>query len=70
MMPSADAEWVAADLTRRFGLPLWQTATTASDANRAAIRWARAVTGRPVVRADGSRVELAVAYFGPAGGGA
>ncbi|MGH1556873.1 aldehyde dehydrogenase family protein [Caulobacter segnis] len=26
-----------------------QTATTASDANRAAIRWARAVTGRPVV---------------------
>ena len=25
MMPSADAEWVAADLTRRFGLPLWRS---------------------------------------------
>ena len=32
MMPSADAEWVAADLTRRFGLPLWSFALTATDA--------------------------------------
>ncbi len=36
-------------LAERFGLPLWQVATTASDANRAAIRWARAVTQRPVI---------------------
>jgi glutamate-1-semialdehyde aminotransferase len=36
-------------LAERFGLPLWQMATTASDANRAAIRWARAVTERPVI---------------------
>ena len=47
MMPSADAEWVAADLTRRFGLPLWSFALTATDANRWALRLARMVTGRP-----------------------
>lgn len=49
MLPTASAVIVGKLLTERFGLPLWQTATTASDANRAAIRWARAVTGRPVV---------------------
>lgn len=32
-----------------FGLKQWQVATTASDANRAAIRWARAVTQRPKI---------------------
>jgi glutamate-1-semialdehyde 2,1-aminomutase len=46
MLPSADAPWVAAELARRFGLPMWQFAMTASDANRFAIRWARAATGR------------------------
>jgi glutamate-1-semialdehyde 2,1-aminomutase len=46
MLPTADAEWVAAELARRFGLPLWQFALSASDANRFAIRWARAATGR------------------------
>lgn len=51
MMPSADAEWVAADLTRRFGLPLWSFALTATDANRWALRLARMVTGRPKVAA-------------------
>ena len=51
MMPSADAEWVAADLTRRFGLPLWSFALTATDANRWALRLARMVTGRPRVAA-------------------
>jgi glutamate-1-semialdehyde 2,1-aminomutase len=49
MLPTASAVIVGKLLAERFGLPLWQTATTASDANRAAIRWARAVTGRPVV---------------------
>ena len=51
MMPSADAEWVAADLTRRFGLPLWSFSLTATDANRWALRLARMVTGRPKVAA-------------------
>ena len=49
MLPTASAVIVGRLLAERFGLPLWQMATTASDANRAAIRWARAVTGRPVL---------------------
>jgi len=51
MMPSEDAEWVGADLTRRFGLPLWSFSLTATDANRWALRLARMVTGRPKVMA-------------------
>ena len=46
MLPTADAAWVGAELARRFGLPTWQIATTASDANRFLLRWARATTGR------------------------
>lgn len=46
MLPTEDAVAVGRLLAERFGLPLWQAATTATDANRAAIRWARAVTGR------------------------
>ena len=49
MLPTADAEWVAAELTRRFGLPHWSFTLTATDANRWAIRLARLVTGRPKV---------------------
>jgi glutamate-1-semialdehyde 2,1-aminomutase len=49
MLPTASAVIVGRMLVERFGLPLWQMATTASDANRAAIRWARAVTQRPVI---------------------
>lgn len=49
MLPTTEAVIVGRLLAERFGLPLWQTATTASDANRAAIRWARAVTQRPVI---------------------
>ena len=45
MLPTTDAVVVGQLLTERFGLPFWQTANTATDANRAAIRWARAVTG-------------------------
>ncbi len=51
MMPSVDAEWVAAELARRFGLPLWSYSLTATDANRWALRIARLVTGRPMVAA-------------------
>jgi glutamate-1-semialdehyde 2,1-aminomutase len=46
MLPTATAVLVGQLLAERFGLPLWQAATTATDANRAALRWARAVTGR------------------------
>ncbi|NDV13193.1 aspartate aminotransferase family protein [Crenobacter caeni] len=46
MLPSPDAPWVAAELSRRFGMDKWQFALSASDANRFAIRWARAITGR------------------------
>ncbi len=46
MLPTEDAVWVAQELSRRFGLPYWQFAMTASDANRFIIRWARAATGR------------------------
>jgi len=46
MMPSPDAAIVGDLLAKRFGLPFWQVTATASDANRAVIRWARAATGR------------------------
>jgi glutamate-1-semialdehyde 2,1-aminomutase len=49
MMPTTDATVVGAELARRFGLPLWSFALTATDANRWAIRLARAVTGRPKI---------------------
>src|SRR3954447_12620992 len=49
MLPTADAEWVGAELARRFGLPLWSFTLTATDANRWALRLARLVTGRPKV---------------------
>jgi glutamate-1-semialdehyde 2,1-aminomutase len=49
MLPSEDALWVGDELRRRFGLPTWQFALTATDANRFAIRIARAITGRPKV---------------------
>lgn len=51
MMPTADAEWVAAELTRRFGMPLWSFSLTATDANRWALRLARQITGRPKIMA-------------------
>ena len=49
MLPTEDAEWVGAELQRRFGLPYWGFTTSASDANRAAIRIARMITGRDKV---------------------
>ena len=47
MLPNVDAQWVAAELERRFGLPKWQFAMTATDANRFVLRFARELTGRP-----------------------
>ena len=49
MLPSADAEWVAAELSRRFGLSQWSFALSATDANRWALRLARLATGRPKI---------------------
>jgi glutamate-1-semialdehyde 2,1-aminomutase len=47
MLPTEDTIAVGRLLAERFGLPQWQVATTATDANRFALRVARAVTGRP-----------------------
>jgi glutamate-1-semialdehyde 2,1-aminomutase len=49
MLPTADAAWVAEELSRRFGPRRWQFTLSATDANRFAIRIARHLTGRPKV---------------------
>jgi glutamate-1-semialdehyde 2,1-aminomutase len=49
MLPTDDAIWVGEELSRRFGLPLWQLAMTATDANRFVLRLARHVTHRSKV---------------------
>jgi len=46
MLPTEEALLVGAELERRFGLPYWQFALTATDANRFSIRLARHITGR------------------------
>ncbi len=46
MLPTEDASWVAAELTRRFGPSHWSFTLTATDANRWATRLARQLTGR------------------------
>ena len=49
MLPTEDALWVSHELKARFGLAFWQFSLSASDANRFAIRIARAMTGRSKV---------------------
>jgi glutamate-1-semialdehyde 2,1-aminomutase len=49
MLPTEDALAVSRELSRRFGLPAWQLAMTATDANRFVIRIARQITGRPKI---------------------
>ncbi len=49
MLPSEDAVFVGQELQKRFGLPFWQFALTATDANRFSIRLARQITGRPKI---------------------
>ena len=46
MLPDMITPQVGAALADQFGLPIWQITTTATDANRFVLRWARAVTGR------------------------
>jgi glutamate-1-semialdehyde 2,1-aminomutase len=49
MLPVEDAAWVGEELARRFGVGKWLFTLSATDANRAALRLARQVTGRPKV---------------------
>jgi glutamate-1-semialdehyde 2,1-aminomutase len=49
MLPGEDAVFVAEELQTRFGLPYWQFALTATDANRFSIRLARQITQRPKI---------------------
>jgi len=49
MLPSEDALVVSEELSRRFGLPLWQFTVSATDANRHVIRYSRMLTGRPKI---------------------
>ena len=49
MLPTEDAEVVAAELTRRFGVGQWSFSLSATDANRWALRLSRNLTGRPKV---------------------
>jgi glutamate-1-semialdehyde 2,1-aminomutase len=46
MLPTEASLAVSGELARRFGLPSWQLAMTATDANRFVIRIARQITGR------------------------
>jgi glutamate-1-semialdehyde 2,1-aminomutase len=46
MLPTAKGTELGNMLADMFGLPQWQVTTTASEANRAVIRWCRAMTGR------------------------
>ena len=47
MLPSEDAPWIGHEFARRFGLPYWQVAMTATEANRYVIRICRTLTHRP-----------------------
>jgi glutamate-1-semialdehyde 2,1-aminomutase len=49
MLPYEDVIWVGEELQRRFKLPYWQFALTATDANRFVLRMARMLTDRPKV---------------------
>src|SRR4051794_1135289 len=49
MLPTDDAAAAAEELSRRFGMSKWLFTLTATDANRAALRIARQITGHPYV---------------------
>jgi glutamate-1-semialdehyde 2,1-aminomutase len=46
MLPTEKSAELGAMLAEMFGLPRWQVTTTASEANRAVIRWCRGITRR------------------------
>lgn len=49
MLPTAKGAELGAMLAAMFALPHWQVTTTASEANRAVIRWCRGLTNRDKV---------------------
>ena len=81
MLPGERVAECGALLAARFGLPYWQLAQTATDANRAALRLCRALTGRreilvfngcyhgavdeTLVRLDGQRSRPRAGLCGP-----
>jgi len=72
MLPTEDSIWVAGELGRRFGVDRWMFTLSATDANRAALRIARQITGRQKILVysycyHGS-VDEAFAVRGPDGG--
>ena len=73
MMPTVDAEWVAQNLTERFGMAKWSFSLTATDANRWAIRLVRAITGKPKILFNAycyhGSVDEALIVVGPDGEG-
>ena len=73
MLPTEDAEWVGAELARRFGLERWSFSLTATDANRWAIRLARALTGRSKILVNSycyhGSVDESLIVVGPGGEG-
>lgn len=46
MLPTPRSAALSQRLAAMFGLPQWQVTTTASEANRAVIRWCRGISGR------------------------
>ena len=46
MLPTSIGAELSEMLCSAFGMPYWQVTTTASEANRAVIRWCRGMTGR------------------------
>lgn len=49
MLPTERGAALSGKLAAMFGMPQWQVTTTASEANRAVIRWCRGISGRPKV---------------------
>lgn len=73
MLPTEDAEVVAANLSARFGMAKWSFSLTATDANRWAIRLVRAITGKPKILVNAycyhGSVDEALIVVGPDGEG-
>ncbi len=73
MLPTEDAQWVAKNLTERFGMTKWSFSLTATDANRWAIRLVRAITGKPKILFNAycyhGSVDEALIVVGPDGEG-
>ncbi|WP_433384499.1 transaminase [Actinoplanes sp. CA-142083] len=73
MLPTEDASVVGDELARRFGLPYWSFALTATDANRWAIRLLRAVSGRSKILVNSycyhGSVDESLIVVGPSGAG-